>query len=105
MEHTRYVFRQAVLLRYACHNILFDTGKHPSGIFQRLADIQKQRLQKYLDTESEVLVSQEYQTGKRRTRRAELNSVRAGIDQMLAAGVGVDGVAPGVRSRRCILRD
>ncbi|GMB00425.1 DUF6148 family protein [Pelosinus sp. IPA-1] len=70
-----------------------------------VSEIQKQRLQSYLETEKEVLTGQEYQTGKRRIRRAELSSVNSGINQLLAAGAGCDGPVPGTRARRCILRD
>jgi hypothetical protein len=61
--------------------------------------IQQERLQAYLDAEKKALVSQEYQEGTKRTRRASLDQIGDGINSLLATGP-VSG-----RSRRVILRD
>lgn len=71
-----------------------------------MADIQAQRLQKFLDAEEKALVSQEYQTpGGRRNRRANLSDISNGIDNLLASGAGGTASPVGSRARRVILRD
>lgn len=60
--------------------------------------VQDERLKNYIDAEKKALVSQEYQDGTQRNRRADLNQIREGANALISAGaVG--------RSRRVILRD
>jgi len=66
--------------------------------------IQDERLQAYLDAEKKALVSQEYQEGPVRNRRADLDMIGDGINQLMAGGAG-QSVVPVGRSRRVILRD
>lgn len=67
-----------------------------------MADINDQRLQNYLDAEKKALVSQEYQDGTQRNRRADLNQIRQGADLLISAGAGGTKAR---RARRIILRD
>ena len=67
-----------------------------------MANINDQRLQNYLDAEKKALVSQEYQDGTQRNRRADLNQIRQGADLLISAGAGG---ARSRRARRIILRD
>jgi hypothetical protein len=67
-------------------------------------NIQDERLKNYLDAEKKALLSQEYQEGNKRTRRANLNQISSGINELMAGGAGVT-LQPGGRSRRVILRD
>lgn len=67
-------------------------------------DVQKERLQAYLEAEKKALLSQEYQVGSRRNRRADLNRINEGINELLAGGAGA-APHPGSRSRRVIFRD
>ena len=68
-------------------------------------EIQKERLNAYLEAEKKALLSQEYQEGSKKNRRADLNDIGAGINNMLAAGIGNDPSEVGKRSRRVIFRD
>ena len=70
-----------------------------------MATTQEERLQNFLNAEKKALLSQEYRTGSRKNRRADLDKISKGVDSLLAAGA--DGVAPaaGTRSRRVVLRD
>ncbi|MBP2655880.1 MAG: hypothetical protein H6Q73_3449 [Firmicutes bacterium] len=61
-------------------------------------DIQDQRLKNYLDAEKKALISQEYQEGPVKNRRADLNMINQGINELLSSRVGG-------RSRRVVLRD
>lgn len=67
-------------------------------------NIQEERLKNYLDAERKTLFSQEYQEGGKRNRRADLNRISEGINELMAGGAGVT-VQPGGRSRRIIFRD
>lgn len=67
-------------------------------------NIQEERLKNYLEAERKTLLSQEYQEGSKRNRRANLNQINEGINELIAGGAGVT-VQPGGRSRRVILRD
>lgn len=63
----------------------------------------KQRLQQYLDAEARILQSQEYQVGGastgRRNRRADLESVQAGIRECNAEIARLESAAQS-RGRR-----
>lgn len=61
-------------------------------------DIQKERLQNYIDAEKKTLESQEYTVNGHRNRRADLNQISQGINELM-------GATTGGRSRRVILRD
>ncbi|WP_196605796.1 hypothetical protein [Pectinatus haikarae] len=61
-------------------------------------DIQGQRLQNYLDAEQKALNGQEWQSGGKRVRRPDLNSLNTGINQLLSNNTAV-------RSKQIILRD
>ena len=61
-------------------------------------DIQGQRLQDYLDAEQKALNGQEWQSGGKRVRRPDLNSLNTGINQLLSNNTAV-------RSKQIILRD
>ncbi|SDD89341.1 hypothetical protein [Sporomusa acidovorans] len=67
-------------------------------------NIQEDRLKNYLDAERKTLLAQEYQDGSKKNRRADLNQISEGINELLAGGIGVT-VQPGGRSRRVIFRD
>lgn len=67
-------------------------------------NVQDERLKNYLEAERKTLLSQEYQEGSRRNRRADLNRISEGINELMAGGAGVT-ISPGGRSRRVILRD
>lgn len=66
--------------------------------------IQEERLKAYIDAEKKALLSQEYQEGSKKNRRADLNQISGGINELLAGGAGTT-FRPGGRSRRIILRD
>lgn len=66
--------------------------------------VQDERLKNYLAAEQKTLLSQEYQEGSKKNRRADLRAIGDGINELLAGGAG-GGVSPGTRSRRVILRD
>lgn len=65
-------------------------------------ELAQQRLQAYLDAELKILQSQEYQVGNgntaRKTRRADLESVQAGIREARAEIAQLQAAA--TRSRR-----
>ncbi len=61
-------------------------------------DIQNQRLQDYLAAEQKALNGQEWQSGGKRVRRPDLNSLNTGINQLLSNNTAV-------RSKQIILRD
>ncbi len=67
-------------------------------------NIQEERLKNYLEAEKKTLLSQEYQEGSKRNRRANLNQISDGINELMAGGAGINH-QPGGRSRRVILRD
>lgn len=67
-------------------------------------NIQEERLKNYIDAERKTLLSQEYQEGTKRNRRANLDQISAGINELMAGGAGAT-VQPGGRSRRVIFRD
>lgn len=64
-------------------------------------NLQRQRLQAYLDAEVRILQSQEYTVGSggtaRRNRRAELESVQAGIRDCRAEIARLEAAQSGVR--------
>lgn len=66
-----------------------------------MPSINEKRLQIYLDAEEKALVSQEYQEGSQRNRRADLSQIRQGADLLISTG-GRSGVK---RARRIVLRD
>ncbi|WP_094607743.1 hypothetical protein SPSIL_008950 [Sporomusa silvacetica DSM 10669] len=66
--------------------------------------VQETRLKNYIDAEQKALLSQEYQEGGKKNRRADLNQISEGINELLAGGAGAT-YKPGGRSRRVILRD
>lgn len=61
-------------------------------------DIQNQRLQDYLAAEQKALNGQEWESGGKRVRRPDLNSLNTGINQLLSNNTTV-------RSKQIILRD
>jgi hypothetical protein len=63
-----------------------------------MADVNEERLQNYLDAEKKALVSQEYQDGNSKNRRADLSSIREGTNALISTTATS-------RSRRVILRD
>ncbi|WP_333594126.1 DUF6148 family protein [Anaerospora hongkongensis] len=67
-------------------------------------NIQEERLKNYLEAEKKTLLSQEYQEGSKRNRRANLNQISDGINELMAGGAGINH-QPGGRSRRVIFRD
>lgn len=66
-------------------------------------NIQEERLKNYVEAEKKTLLSQEYQEGSKKNRRADLKAIGDGINELLAGGAGC--VSTGTRSRRVILRD
>lgn len=68
-------------------------------------DIQNARLKAYLDAEKKTLLSQEYQDGTMKNRRASLNQINNGINALLATGATNGAATVTGRSRRVILRD
>ena len=60
--------------------------------------VQEERLKNYIDAEKKALISQEYQDGTQRNRRADLSQIRDGTNALISAGATS-------RSRRVILRD
>ena len=61
-------------------------------------DVQDERLKNYLEAEKQALISQEYQVGNRKNKRADLDKIDKGIN-------GLIGATGGGRSRRVVLRD
>lgn len=67
-------------------------------------NVQEERLKNYIEAERKTLLSQEYQEGSKRNRRADLSRISEGINELMAGGVGVSPQPRG-RSRRIIFRD
>lgn len=64
------------------------------------------RLAMYLDAEKAVLAGQSYTIGNRQLTRANLSSIRAAIDDLIAAGATVDDTAlNGGRCKRVMFVD
>lgn len=53
--------------------------------------IQNKRLAMYLEAEKAVLMGQSYTIGNRQLTRANLASIRAAIDDLIAGGAVIDG--------------
>lgn len=54
--------------------------------------ILNRRLAMYLEAEQKVLSGQSYTIGNRQLTRANLSSIRAAIDDLLAAGATIDDI-------------
>lgn len=53
--------------------------------------VQNERLARYLEAEKAVLMGQSYTIGTRTLTRADLSTIRAAIDDLIAGGVQLDG--------------
>ena len=53
--------------------------------------VQNERLARYLKAEKAVLMGQSYTTGTRTLTRADLSTIRAAIDDLIAGGAQLDG--------------
>lgn len=69
--------------------------------------IQNERLAQYLEAERAVLSGQSYTIGNRTLTRANLSTIRAAIDSLIAGGATLDGRAPDMRgmSKRVVFVD
>lgn len=69
--------------------------------------IQNARLKMYLEAEQAVLTGQSYTIGNRTLTRANLATVRAAIDDLIAAGATLDGepLEPAGSTKRVVLMD
>lgn len=68
--------------------------------------LQNERLKEYYAAEKAVLSGQSYTIGNRTLTRANLATIRDAIDDLIAAGATVDGVAQPIRrSARVVFRD
>lgn len=73
---------------------------------EKMSKIQNQRLQMYLDAERAVLSGQSYTIGNRTLTRASLATIRAAIDDLIAAGATIDGeYDPAGDTRRVVFMD
>ena len=52
--------------------------------------IQNERLKRYLEAEKAVLMGQSYTIGTRTLTRADLSTIRAAIDDLIAGGATLD---------------
>ncbi|WP_297569482.1 DUF6148 family protein [uncultured Anaerovibrio sp.] len=57
------------------------------------SEIQNERLRLYLEAEKAVLSGQSYTIGNMTLTRANLSSIRAAIDSLIAGGAVLDGQA------------
>ncbi len=55
--------------------------------------VQNERLARYLEAEKAVLMGQSYTIGTRTLTRADLSTIRAAIDDLIAGGAQLDGAA------------
>ncbi|WP_295163405.1 DUF6148 family protein [Selenomonas sp. F0473] len=69
--------------------------------------IQNERLAEYLAAERAVLSGQSYTIGNRTLTRANLSTIRAAIDALIAGGATLDGGKPDTRgmSKRVVFID
>lgn len=69
--------------------------------------IQNERLAQYLEAERAVLSGQSYTIGNRTLTRANLSTIRAAIDSLIAGGATLDGSALDMRgmSKRVVFVD
>ena len=66
--------------------------------------VQNERLARYLEAEKAVLMGQSYTIGTRTLTRADLSTIRAAIDDLIAGGVqlvGAESVQTG-RAKRIV---
>ena len=56
-----------------------------------MSRIQNQRLKMYLEAEQAVLTGQSYTIGNRTLTRANLATIRAAIDDLVASGATLEG--------------
>lgn len=69
-------------------------------------ELQNERLREYYKAEKAVLSGQSYTIGNRQLTRAKLASIRAAIDDLIAAGATIDGTVQRIRrSARVVFRD
>ncbi len=69
-------------------------------------ELQNERLREYYKAEKAVLSGQSYTIGNRQLTRANLASIRAAIDDLIAAGATIDGTVQRIRrSARVVFRD
>lgn len=69
--------------------------------------LQNERLKQYYEAERAVLSGQSYTIGNRTLTRANLATIRNTIDDLIAGGATIDGIAPVKvrRSARVVFRD
>lgn len=69
--------------------------------------INNERLQMYLEAEKAVLMGQSYTIGDRTLTRANLSTIRAAIDDLIAGGATIEGYdsAPAGSTRRVVFMD
>jgi len=72
-----------------------------------MSKIQNERLKMYLEAEKAVLTGQSYTIGNRTLTRANLATIRAAIDSLIAAGATLDDETfePAGSTRRVTLMD
>ncbi|WP_432643389.1 DUF6148 family protein [Acidaminococcus sp.] len=72
-----------------------------------MSKIQNQRLKMYLEAEQAVLTGQSYTIGNRTLTRANLATIRAAIDDLVASGATLEGetLEPAGSTRRAVLMD
>lgn len=71
-----------------------------------MSRIQNERLKMYLEAERAVLTGQSYTIGNRTLTRANLATIRAAIDDLLAAGATLDDTYdPAGSTKRVVLMD
>ena len=66
-----------------------------------VSEAREQRLQNYLDAEKKALAAQSFKDGKVEIQRADIGSIRKGVDELLSGGDD----SSGSRCRRVIMRD
>ena len=69
--------------------------------------INDERLQMYLEAEKAVLMGQSYTIGDRTLTRANLSTIRAAIDDLIAGGATIEGyeATPAGSTRRVVFMD
>lgn len=70
-----------------------------------IRQIQRERLQKYLDAEDAILAGQSYKIGSRELTRADLSEVRQVISDLIDSGVTLEDEPIAGRSRRVTFID
>lgn len=61
--------------------------------------VQDERLARYLEAEKAVLMGQSYTIGTRTLTRADLSTIRAAIDDLIAGGAQLEGAPPAQTGR------